>query len=135
MENINFFLKEEESNNGKKYENIKLSSHDVEQFLQTKLIHKDITDTIKVESIVTELQYFYKTTFNVKQITQILTYYGIHKGNSNGKSKMTKDEMIQVLLFFEIDPVNKECVQNRVRLWQNMEELKSDPYFSKFILF
>lgn len=125
MENINYFLKEDESNNNSN--NIILSSDEVEQF----------SYTINVQQLLPEVELYYKTNFNVKQITQILTYYGIQKStsNSNGKGKMTKDEMIQVLLFFESDPLNRERVQNRIRLWKNIQELKADSYFSKFILF
>ena len=85
------------------------------------------TENVQVATVVAELEYFYKTTCNVKKLNQILTYYGIQK------SKMTKDEMIQVLLFFEIEPANYERVQQRMRLWRNWEELKLDPYFSKYI--
>ena len=128
MENINYFLKE---NNGNDGNNVILSSDEVEQF----------NYTINVQQLLPEVELYYKSNFNVKQIILILTYYGIQKsinnGNSNGnsKGKMTKDEMIQVLLFFESEPLNRERVQKRLRLWQNIQELKADSYFSKFIFF
>jgi hypothetical protein len=132
MENINYFLKENDDNNSNNdNNNVILSSDEVEQF----------NYTINVHQLLPEVELYYKSNFNVKQIIQILTYYGIQKsinnGNSNGnsKGKMTKDEMIQVLLFFESDPLNSERVQKRLRLWKNIQELKADSYFSKFILF
>ena len=133
MENINYFLKEYENNNNSN--NVILSSDEVAQFINAD------NYTINVQQLLPEVELYYKTNFNVKQITQILTYYGIQKsirnsnGTSNSKGKMTKDEMIQVLLFFESDPLNRERVQKRIRLWKNIQELKADSYFSKFILF
>jgi hypothetical protein len=113
MENINFILNEKANAVG-------------EFMLPTTTILENV-NVATVATVVAELEYFYKTTCNVKKLNQILTYYGIQK------SKMTKDEMIQVLLFFEIEPANYERVQQRMRLWRNWEELKLDPYFSKYI--
>ena len=48
---------------------------------------------------------------------------------------MVKEELIQVLLFYETDLGNKLQVERRMRLWQNIQELKADAYFSKYILF
>ena len=123
MENINYFLKEDESNNDSN--NVILSFDEVEQF----------NCTINIHQLLPDVELYYKSNFNVKQITQMLTYYGIQKSTSNSKGKMTKDEMIQVLLFFESEPLNRERVQKRIRLWKNIQELKADSYFSKFILF
>lgn len=127
MENINYFLKEDDHDNNSN--NVILSSDEVAQFINAD------NYTINIQQLLPEVELYYKTNFTVKQITQILTYYGIQKSVNNGKGKMTKDEMIQVLLFFESDPLNKERVQKRIRLWKNIQELKADSYFSKFILF
>ena len=71
----------------------------------------------------------YYNGYTVKNLSHILQYYGVQK------NKMVKEEMIQVLLFFETEPANKFAVEKRMRLWQNIQELKADPYFSKYILF
>lgn len=76
-----------------------------------------------------QLQILYHENYTVKGLNQILQYYGIYK------AKMTKDEIIQTLIFFETDLTNHEIVLRRMRLWQNAIELKADPFFSKFILF
>jgi hypothetical protein len=47
---------------------------------------------------------------------------------------MLKDELIQVIVFYETDPMNNEIVQRRMRLWRNIEELRADPFFKPFIL-
>ena len=122
MENIHFFLKENESSdvNG----NSILSVDELNTFMNSQ--HVDVPIDVPIE----ELEHYYASIYNVKQLTHILHYYGIQK-----KGKITKDELIQLVLFFELEPANKDIVQRRMRLWENMEELKNDPYFSKYILF
>lgn len=87
-----------------------------------------ICSDISTDSIIA-LELDYSTNYNIKQLGQILDYYKINK------RKMKKDEQIQALIFYESDIENIHIVENRKRLWENIEELKSDPYFSKFILF
>jgi hypothetical protein len=105
MENIKFFLQEKDP-------------RQQENAIMTPLPNDPI-----------QLELYYKTRYNVKSLNQILQYYGIHK------SKMVKDEMLQVLVFFETDPANADLVFHRIRLWQNIQELKADSYFSKYIMF
>ena len=75
------------------------------------------------------LEIHYRENYNVKRLVQILQYYGINK------NKMTKDEMIQMLIFYETDPAHRMQALERLRLWQNITELKSNSFFSKYILF
>jgi hypothetical protein len=113
MENIKFFLKENEEVTT---ENISIENayvNDISYFINDSA----------------QLELHYRTNYNVKSLNQILQYYGINK------SKMVKDEMVQVLVFFETDSVNADIVFRRMRLWQNIQELKADSYFSKYIMF
>ncbi len=89
----------------------------------------DLDFFMDYESCDIEQLKLYYNGYTVKNLSQILQYYGLHK------NKMVKEEMIQVLLFFETEPANKFAVEKRMRLWQNIQELKADPYFSKYILF
>ena len=114
MENINFSLNEIEIN----------SVSDSNQIDDMHLFF-DCDDNYDIE----QLKLYYNSNFNIKGLTQILQYYGLQK------NKMVKEEMIQVLLFFETDEANKPIVEKRVRLWKYIRELKADPYFSKYILF
>ena len=121
-ENIIFFLSENDKKNENENNIIDLSNYINEnQYIEQHEIYDKLYD-------IEELELYYKE-FNVKTITQILQYYGIYK------SKMIKDEMIQVLLFFETDKNNHDIVFRRVRLWKNIQELKDDSYFSKYIMF
>lgn len=88
-------------------------------------------DTIEVDMYnidIDELMLFYNKS-NVKSLTRLLQYYDIYK------PKMLKNEMIQVLVLFETQKENTYIVNNRMRLWRNIEELKADPFFGKYIMF
>jgi hypothetical protein len=111
MENINFSLNELEINK-------QVDIDDLSIFLG----YEDMYD-------IEHMKLYYSTNYTIKSLTHILQYYGLTK------NKMVKEEMIQVLLFFETDPENKFAVERRLRLWRNIHELKTDPYFSKYILF
>jgi hypothetical protein len=114
MENINFSLNELEINKQVGVDEI----DDLNLFLG----YEDMYD-------IEQMKLYYSTNYTIKCLTQILQYYGL------AKNKMVKEEIIQVLLFFETDPENKFVVERRLRLWRNIHELKTDPYFSKYILF
>lgn len=75
------------------------------------------------------LELYYSTNYTVKLLKQILDYYNINQ------TKLLKDEMIQLLVLFENDKNNFEIVNKRKRLWNNINELKQDDYFKKFIIF
>jgi hypothetical protein len=75
------------------------------------------------------LEVEYSSNYTVKGLGQILDYYNV------SKRKLRKDEMVQILIFFEEDPENAAMTERRRRLWKNVSELKADPYFSKFIIF
>ena len=114
MANINFSLSEIEINKDEFDENAIMDDNNI--------VYPYSYD-------VEELKLYYSENYTIKGLSQILQYYGLSKG------KMVKDEMLQVLLFFEMDTLNHEIVERRMRLWRNIQELKTDVYFSKYILF
>ena len=71
----------------------------------------------------------YLNNYTVKSLGQIMDYYELNKKN------LKKDEIIQMLVIFESDPQNEPLVEKRLRLWENIKELKKDKYFSKYIIF
>jgi hypothetical protein len=120
-ENIVFSLEEYKNN-------IVLDEED----LNTFLLDANAIDTNVLESnyiTAEELESYYKNSCTVRDLQQILQYYGIPKKN------MIKDEMLQCLLLYEMERENREIVLRRVRLWRNIRELKADPYFAKYISF
>jgi len=79
--------------------------------------------------------YMFFNSYNLKGLTHIMNYYGLTTHNINNKKKLTKDEIIQLLVLFELDVNNRERVLKRRRLWQNIAELISDHFFKSFIMF
>jgi len=102
-----------------------LSEEEYNRFINNRN-NDDTYDNTKFD--VDQLMLFYNE-HNVKSLTQLLQYYGIYK------QKMVKNEMIQVLALFETQEENINIVNKRIRLWRNIEELKADPFFGKYIMF
>jgi hypothetical protein len=71
----------------------------------------------------------YLNNYTVKSLGQIMDYYELNKKN------LKKDEIVQILVIFESEPQNEPLVEKRLRLWENIKELKKDKYFSKYIIF
>tara|TARA_B110001450_G_C17278861_1_gene342641 strand:+ start:44 stop:439 length:396 start_codon:yes stop_codon:yes gene_type:complete len=80
------------------------------------------------KSEILAMQIDYTTNYTVKMLCNILDYYNI------SKRKLCKDEMVQLIILYETDDVNICNTETRKRLWNNIKELKSHPYFSRFIL-
>ena len=86
--------------------------------------------TSQIESdILTARSLEFSTNYTVQGLGRIMDYYKL------SKRRMKKDELVQTLVIFEDDICNGHIVDRRRRLWENMEELKEDPYFAKFISF
>lgn len=93
-----------------------------------KIIETDYRDEDNLANAIEDFDYHYYSNNNVKQLTQILSYYGI------AKQKMCKDELIETIICFENDEYNVELVNNRKHMWTCMKELKNDCYLSKYLV-
>ena len=62
---------------------------------------------------------------NWKLLPIIIPYQNVRK---------KKDELIQDIVIFELDPINIEITQRRKTLWFYMEEIKSDNYLRKYLI-
>jgi len=74
------------------------------------------------------------TTYTLKSLVQIMTYYKLNPYNSQ-KKRLLKEEIILLLIMFELDFSNQDIVLKRLRLWENIAELSADNYFKSFITF
>jgi hypothetical protein len=74
-----------------------------------------------------ELDYF--ENYNMKTLQHFASYYKFPK------SRIKKELLIHNIVEFENNPENAEIVYNRKKMWDYLNELKNDDYFSKFILF
>lgn len=80
------------------------------------------------DNIIQE-QFIYNENFLKKELEIIADYYNI------SKRKKTKAELIQDVVLFETDPTNFEITQKRKLMWFYFNELKTDSYLKKFIIF
>jgi len=78
------------------------------------------------ETFAVELDY--KLNYPIKYLQAILEYYGLKK------SKLNKDLMARLIAEFESNLKNEKLVNKRKRLFENIEELKNDEYFRKYII-
>ena len=76
--------------------------------------------------IASELDY--QTNYIKKELERIADYYEI------SKRKKRKDELVEVIVLFEKDPVNIQKVYQRKKLWKYMEEIKKDKYLRQFLI-
>lgn len=73
------------------------------------------------------LEMDYDMNYTVDQLKHIMKYYEL------STRKKRKCEMIQDILFFEAEPMNDGIVIRRKYLWECVDEIKSDPYLTKFL--
>ena len=90
---------------------------------ETELTTQELQDKAYI------LENDYLNNYTVKSLGQIMDYYELNKKN------LKKDEIIQILVIFESEPQNEPLLEKRLRLWENIKELKKDKYFSKYIIF
>jgi len=74
----------------------------------------------------------YDLNYTVKQLMLISDYYGLSKQIKANKGR--KLDIIYSIVTFENDDENEEIVFNRQKYWTYMEELRSDPFMKKFVL-
>ena len=70
----------------------------------------------------------YRLNYTTKYLGHIIDYYGI------SKTKLNKDGIIRKIVEFELDLNNIAIVERRKYLFENIEELKNDFFFKKFII-
>ena len=110
-----------------KEKHIKRNKVNLEELIK-EVDNKSVNGLLEIDSMMA-LEIDYSTNYTVKSLSQILDYYELNY------RKLKKDEIIQMLVLFENDPLNCELVERRRGLWDNIAELKEDKYFKKFILF
>ena len=120
-ENIFYHIKEVKNNNSiqETFETFEIFNYNGE----SELTRQELQDKAYI------LENDYLNNYTVKSLGQIMDYYELNKKN------LKKDEIIQILVIFESDPQNEPLVEKRLRLWENIKELKKDKYFSKYIIF
>ena len=95
---------------------------DVDEYSNQYLINLD-------QDIVLANQINYQENYTVKELNLIIDYYGLKR------RKLKKADLVEMISQFEGSIDNLEIVQERIRLWDNITELKENPFFKKYILF
>ena len=86
---------------------------------------KDDEDKDEEATELDQLSLFDKSA---KQLAIICEYYGLLK------SKLKKQEMIEKILQFENDSLNKKVMTTRYKIWSVMDKLKQDKIMKKYII-
>lgn len=68
--------------------------------------------------------------YTVKTLVHFAHYYGLAC-----PKKINKETLLVFLHNFESNPIHHAVVERRKQMWQAIGELKTDPYFSKFVLY
>jgi hypothetical protein len=74
----------------------------------------------------------YNCNFNVKQLMKICDYYGLAK--SLKTNKCNKEEIINILVDFENNPINSEIIERRKMMWYYVNQLREDKFMKKFVI-
>ena len=74
----------------------------------------------------------YIHNFTVKQLLLICDYYGFAKELKI--NKYNKEQIVSFLVVFESEAINMDIVCRRKNMWFYMNELKSDKFMKKYVL-
>jgi hypothetical protein len=141
------------------------NDNDNEYFTDTQIIHasKITMEYIKNKYCVDNtpsLEVDYSINYNMKMLTHLGNYYNIIANNNANKSffntltstnkntkstlktkptpppkKMLKSDLIKNIVLFETNEFNHPTVLRYRKMLEYIDELKSDKYFSTFVLF
>jgi len=70
----------------------------------------------------------YRENYTIKNLLLICKYYGL---TSN---KLNKEQIIEFLVHFELNPKNQEIVCKRKNMWFYVNELKNDNFMKNFVI-
>jgi hypothetical protein len=74
----------------------------------------------------------YHENYTVKELLIICEYYGFAKDLK--ANKLNKEQIIEFLVNYEINPINLDIVLKRQNMWFYINELKNDKFMKKFVL-
>jgi hypothetical protein len=89
---------------------------------------KEDKDDEDKDDEATELDQLSLFDKSAKQLAIICEYYGLLK------SKLKKQEMIEKILQFENESLNKKVMTTRYKIWNVMDKLKQDKIMKKYII-
>ena len=93
------------------------------------IMENDIISNIFEIDGLLAAQINYAENYTVKDLYLIMDYYQLCK------RKLKKTDLIEKITYYELNPENSGDYQERIRLWENIDELKNHSFFKKYILF
>jgi len=128
--NLQYSLQENKKNNEQvSYEDVLQQVDTLDEVLpdlETQYIYEEEAILGMDDYLASELDY--QTNYIKKDLEKIADYYEI------SKRKKRKNELVEVIVLFEKDPVNIQKVYQRKKLWKYMEEIKKDKYLRQFLI-
>ena len=128
--NLQYSLQENKKNNDQvSYEDVLQQVDTLDEALpdmEIQYIYEEEAILGMDDYLASELDY--QTNYIKKDLERIADYYEI------SKRKKRKDELVEVIVLFEKDPVNIQKVYQRKKLWKYMEEIKKDKYLRQFLI-
>lgn len=97
----------------------------IEEKVPTETCEIDYSFQDKFLALETE----YNLNYTLPLLQQISGFYNIPY------NRIKKQDLITLIVNFEINNDNLEFVEERKRLWYYMQELKQNKYLSKYIIF
>lgn len=119
---LNFLLKEkdEEEKEVPTYEDL---------LTEVNLLHeKNEIDANNINNDLIALEIDYQTNYTKKDLDKIAEYYGLNK-------RKKKLDLVEEIVQFENDIQNIELVYKRKKMWNYINEIKSDKYLSRYLIF
>ena len=99
-------------------------------------IINELMDEVSNVQVDTDLSFPYMINYSenstVKELLLICDYYGFAKELK--ANKCNKGQIIQILVDFEMNPLNSQVVYKRRTVWFYACELKNDKFMKKFVL-
>ena len=115
--------------------NINIIENEINETEVNLVTNMKITDNLNEIISYNELDNFvakqldYQENYIMVDLKKIADYYGICT------RKMRKEELIQEIVIYEIDPSHSETVFKRHQAWSWLKELKEDQKLKHYILF
>jgi hypothetical protein len=99
-------------------------------------IINELMDEVSNMQVDTDLSFPYMINYSenstIKELLLICDYYGFAKELK--ANKCNKGQIIQILVDFEMSPLNSDVVYKRRTVWFYASELKNDKFMKKFVL-
>lgn len=109
-------------------EEIEKEQHELNiEDLMAEINNTELHDDLMVPHMIN-----YHENYTVKELLLICEYYGFAKEMKT--NKFNKEQIIDFLVSFESDENNSDIVFKRQNMWFYMNELKSDKFMKKFVL-